>query len=468
MNDQRKQTPARIKNKPIWREIARVSQSLRIPSYLVGGAIRDRLMGVPDSDSDFLILGPALTFAEKARLHLSGSKVVHFPKFGSAFFMREGMRFEFSEPRVPGKELSESEWVKGDLRGRDFSINAIAAKLSDNDELELFDPAGGIKDLREKKLRTPVEPEETFRDDPVRIMRAFRFAARFRLAIEPGMLGAMKSTAAEMERVSWERIGEELWKMLELKRPSTALKPLVTVGVLRIILPELAGLTGVEKRGKFNHKDVFLHSLKVLDNVAATGGDTITRFAALVHDVAKPLTKRFDPVDGFTFHGHEDLGSRMVGKIGKRLRLPNDKIKLAQKLTLLHMRPVNLAGTEVSDSAIRRLMTQAGEDLDGLLILCRADITSGNLQKVHRYLKNFDFMIQRMGEVEDKDRMRAFQSPVRGDEIMEICGIPPGPLVGKIKHAIEEAILDGVIPDEYNAAREYFVAHKDEWLNEKN
>jgi len=438
---------------------------MNIPVYVVGGAIRDEVIGVESIDSDFLVLGPAESFAEKSRQYLSGSKVVCFPKFKSAFFKYEGVKLEFTEPRIADTGEGEQDWVKHDLLGRDFTINAISAKITGEDKLEIFDPLGGLGDLKNKILRTPVNPVDTFSDDPVRIMRALRFAARFNLSMDRDLLDAIKRTTKELSRVSSERIGEELWKTLKLKKPSKALIPMLETGIFEIIIPEIIKLKEIDKRGKFNHKDIFLHSMKVVDNVAESGGDTVTRFAALLHDIAKPLTRRFDPVDGFTFHGHEDMGSRLVEQIGKRLRLPKDSTSLASKLTLLHMRPVNLAGTEVSDSAIRRLMTQAGEDLERLLKLCRADITSGNPKKVKKYLKNFDFMVERMSEVVEKDEMRAFQSPVRGEEIMEICGIGPGPLVGKIKKEIEEAIIEGIIPNDYNAAKEYFLAHKDEWMN---
>ncbi len=447
------------------RRIAGVAERVKIPVYLAGGAVRDILLNRAATDLDFLVLGPAHTVAERVRTELGGGKVVKFPKFKTAFFAYENRKLEFSEPRVPEQGLSEADWVAGDLRGRDFTINAAAARLnSEVDTLEISDPCGGVEDLQRRILRTPLLPERTFGDDPIRIMRAARFAAGFNLRMVPGLMEAMRDGLGGLQRVAAERLGMELWKILELPRPSRALKTLFAVGAFGVFLPEASRLSGVEKRGKFNHKDILLHSFKVLDNVASSGGDTVTRFAALVHDVAKPLTKRFDPVDGFTFHGHEDLGSRMVKRIAERLRYSRDTAKLAAKLTGLHMRPVNLAGQEVTDSGIRRLMTQAGEDLDLLLILCRADITSGNPRKVKRYLENFDGMVARMGEVREKDEMRAFQSPVRGDEIMATLNIPPGPLVGKIKKIIEEAILEGIIPNEYEAAKEYFLGHWEEWV----
>lgn len=456
----------KIGNGPEWRVIARTAERHSLAVYIVGGAVRDFWTGRQTQDHDFLIIGNAESFAESVRTELSAGKVVSFPKFGTSFFIYNGSKYEFTEPKVPVKGLSEEEIVTGDLKKRDFTFNAAAAKLSDSSELTIFDPLDGYDDLRKKIIRTPLQPEETFSDDPIRLLRAFRFGAQFGLQFAEGMFDAVCVSAAELERVSGERIGEELLRILDLRKPSAALGPMYLTGVLEQILPEIANLAGVEKRGKFNHKDILKHTFKVVDNAAKSGGDTITRLAALLHDVAKPMTKRFDPVEGFTFHGHEDLGSRMAGGIGKRLRLTRENIKLVQKLTRLHMRPVNLVSTEVTDSAIRRLMTQAGEDMERQLTLCRADITSGNPRKVKRYLANFDRMVERMKEVDAKDKVRAFQSPVRGEEIMEICGLDPGPMVGKIKTAIEEAILDGDIENEYEAAREYLLAHKEEWLAE--
>ena len=454
----------KIINREIWRKIARISERTNIPVYVVGGTIRDLLMGIGDSDNDFLVMGPVKPFAEKVSWEISGSRVVHFSKFGTAFLVYEGRKLEFAEPRIPGKNLSQDEWLAADLFHRDFTINAIAAHLTGEGELDLFDPTGGMEDLHQRKLKTPIEPVKTFREDPIRILRALRFAVQFSFSMSAETQAAMRQCAADLERISPERIRDELWKILQLKHPSKALKPMFKLGILQKFLPEAANLTGVERRGNFNHKDIFIHSLKVLDKVADMGGDTVTRFVALLHDVAKPITKRFDPVQGFTFHGHEDLGANMVEKIARRLRLPNKTVRLAVKLTLLHMRPVNLVGEQVTDSAIRRLMFQAGEDLERLLTLCRADITTGNPKKVKAYLENFDRITERMREVEEMDKIRTFQSPVRGDEIMEICDILPGPLVGKLKKAIENAILEGIIPNDYQAAKEYFLKHKDEWI----
>ncbi len=437
---------------------------MKIPVYLAGGVIRDYSIGIKSPDYDFLVLGPAKLFAESAKIELSGSRVVSFPQHKTAFFVLGGRKLEFVEPRLDYIGLSEEETVLADLERRDFTINASAARLTKEDKLTLIDPLNGIQDLHNRILRTPLNPEETLSDDPIRILRAFRFAARFKLQIVPELWEAICKNTYQLERVSNERVGEEIWKILELKKPSEALIPMFKSGALSKILPEVAALQGVEKRGKFSHKDILMHSFKVVDNTAKAGADTTTRMAALLHDVAKPMTKRFHPQEGFTFHGHEDIGSRIAGGIAKKLRLPNETVKLIKKLVLLHMRPVNLVSEEVTDSAIRRLMNKAGKDLEQQLILCRADITSGNPGKVKRYLANFDRMVERMSEVEAKDKIKAFQSPVRGDEIMQICDIQPGPMVGKIKKAIESAILDGTIPNEYEAAREYLLENMDRWL----
>ena len=456
----------KIRNRPLWQKLWEVSDRCRTPLYLVGGVIRDYLAGKESLDSDFLVLGPVRQFAEKASLHLSGGKVVYFPRFKNAFFNYQGSKLEFSEARIPIAGLSEMEAVYGDLQGRDFTINAIAGKLIADEEIPLIDPFSGIEDFKNRILRTPDDSIKILTDDPIRILRAFRFAAKFKMEIDPGIIEASRKTIIHLDSVSGERIGGELWKILELPRPSEALKALYEIGALEKVLPEISGLAEIDKRGKFNHKNILLHTFKVVDNVAKENGDTITRFAALLHDIAKPMTKRFDPKDGFTFHGHEDLGARIAKKIGKRLKFSRERINLISKLILLHMRPVNLVSVEVTDSAIRRLVTQAGDDLERQLTLCRADITSGNPRKVKRYMENFAQMIARMNEVDEKDKLRAFQSPVRGEEIMEICDLKPGPAVGKIKRALESAILDGIIPNEHEYVRQYLVDNRARWLND--
>lgn len=450
-----------LHNKPIWREIARISENCKTSVYIVGGAVRDEIIGLECKDYDFLTIGPAGDFAEKASRHLGGGRVVEFTRFDSAFFIYDDGKLEFTGPRIQAED--EEAVLRGDLLGRDFTINSLAAKLTQEDELPVLDYFDGMEDYSRGLLRTPADPLKIIDDDPVRILRAFRFSAKLNLSLAPELWEAIKSSTPQLERASAERIGEEIWKILQLPQPSLALKAMYLSGAMNEVLPEIANLAGVEKRKGHNHKDILLHTFKVVDNVAKAGGDTITRLAALLHDVAKPLTKRFDPEDGFTFHGHEDLGARMGEKIARRLRYSGETAKLTEKLVKLHMRPVNLVSEEVTDSAIRRLMTQAGEDMERQLTLCRADITSGNPQKVSLYLANFELMMERMKEVDAKDKFRAFQSPVRGEEIMSICNILPGPAVGKIKSAIEAAILDGIIPNEYEPALKYLLENKDEW-----
>jgi len=356
--------------------------------------------------------------------------------------------------------------LQADLARRDFTINAMAIALNRSNFGQLVDPFNGLKDLKRKLIRTPLDPVETFKDDPLRIMRAIRFATWLELKIEQQTLEAIRRMRDRLKIISQERITDEFLKILLAQRPSRGLLLMEETGVLELIFPELVAMKGVEERRGYHHKDVFFHTLQVLDNVAVASDKLELRFAALVHDIGKPRTKQFLDSKGWTFHGHEEVGARMLPRIGRRLRLPNDMIEYAQKLTRLHLRPIALTEEDVTDSAYRRLLVQAGEELEDLLILCRADITSQNPRRVRRHLQNFDRVVQRLHEVEEKDRMRAFQSPVRGDEIMELTGLRPGPLVGKLKRMIEEAILEGQIPNEHDAARRYLLEIKDQVLSE--
>jgi len=337
----------------------------------------------------------------------------------------------------------------------------MAFSLNRASWMELVDPFGGQHDLHQGIVRTPLDPEVTFQDDPLRIMRAIRFATQLDFRLEKRTKAAITTMRQRLAIVSQERITEELRKILMARRPSIGFKLMDETKVLEVVLPEINAMKGVEQIGRYHHKDVFLHTLMVVDNVAAVSDSFPLRFAALFHDVAKPQTKAFVPRVGWTFHGHEEIGARMMKGICRRLRLPLEVEKYAEKLIRLHLRPIHLADEEVTDSAIRRLIVQAGEHLDDLFILCRADITSGNPARVRKHLANFDYLVQRMHEVQEKDRMRAFQSPVRGDEIMAVCGIGPGPMVGRLKKMIEEAILDGHIPNEHDAAFQYLLSIKD-------
>ncbi|MFQ5674399.1 MAG: CCA tRNA nucleotidyltransferase, partial [bacterium] len=373
---------------------------------------------------------------------------------------RESYRGESCKPEVEPADLPT------DLARRDFTINALAVSLNANDFGRLVDPFSGKQDLGRKIIRTPLAPSVTFNDDPLRIMRAIRFATQLGFDIESETRAALSETAERLAIISQERITEEFPKILQAPVPSRGFRLMEEAGVLDIIFPELLELRGVEQIDGHHHKDVFLHTLKVLDNVAAKSNDIKLRYSALVHDIAKPKTKEFQRGKGWTFHNHEEIGARMLPAIGRRLRLPNEMTKYAQKLTRLHLRPISLTQEDVTDSAYRRLLHQAGAELDDLLQLCRADITSQNPQRVRRHLANFDFVVKRLEEVEEKDQMRAFQSPVRGEEIMEVCGLSPGPLVGKLKKRIEEAILDGQIPNEHKAALLFLQRLKEKGIEE--
>jgi len=462
---------------PLLKELGDLADREGISLYVVGGFIRDLLLAedpaqVNRTDLDFTVEGDAIQFARLVKREFKARGMVVYRRFGTAMVQLEEYKLEFvtareewyvehsRKPRVKKADL------KSDLSRRDFTINAIAVGLNAANWGKVYDPFNGREDLQRRIIRTPLDPEMTFYDDPLRILRAIRFATRLRFKIEERTKEAIRKMAPRLEIVSNERITDEIFKILAARKPSIGFKLMDELGVLPYVFPELVEMKGVEQRQGFHHKDVFLHTLKVVDNVAEVSDKVELRFAALMHDVAKPRTKRFDEKAGWTFHGHDEIGARMMEGIAKRMRLPNDVKNYVQKLIRLHLRPIFLATEEVTDSAIRRLIVQAGDDLDDLLVLCRADITSGNPKRVEQHLKNFDFVMQRVHEVIEKDKLRAFQSPVRGDKIMEVCGIPPGPLVGKIKKAIEEAILDGRIPNDYDAAFQYLLEIKDQFLQE--
>ncbi|HNE84639.1 MAG TPA: HD domain-containing protein, partial [bacterium] len=362
------------------------------------------------------------------------------------------------------KPLVEVGDLQSDLSRRDFTINALAMRINAQDYGVILDLFNGRADLDKKTLRTPLDPDETFSDDPLRMMRAVRFASQLQFTIDPITYDGICRNAQRIAIVSQERITDEFLKILGSPKPSVGLYLLESTGLLAIIFPELTWLSGVEQQQGYLHKDVFKHTLKVVDNIGEMTNDLRLRFAALVHDIGKPRTKRFVEGIGWTFHGHEDVGSRMARGIGKKLKLPNDFWLYVSKLVKLHMRPIQLVDEGVTDSAIRRLLFDSGADFDDLLTLCRADITSGNKERAKRHLENFQRVLDRARDVEEKDRLRAFQPPIRGDEIMQMFGLPPGPTVGALKKIIEEAILEGIIPNEYQAAYDHLMAHKDEVL----
>ena len=448
--------------------IGKISDDAGVVVYAVGGYVRDRILGRWIQDIDFVVVGDGPAFAERVKRSLRGRGLVVYRRFGTASFLWKDFKLEFVTARKENyrknsrKPRVEASDLAADLARRDFTVNALAMGLGGENFGEIVDPFDGRKDLKRKLIRTPLDPEKTFSDDPLRIMRAARFASQLTFKIEARTLEAMEKERERIRIVSQERITDELLKMLSHPRPSVGLRILQLTGVLDVVFPELAALVGVEQRDAYHHKDVFDHTMRVLDNLAASSDNLLLRFTALTHDIGKPAVKRFVEGVGWTFHGHELMGVRMLKRVCRRMKLPGEFLKYAQKLIRLHMRPIQLIGGDVTDSAVRRLIVHAGEEIEDLMTLCRADITSGNPRRVQQHLSNFDAVSERMKEVEEKDRMRAFQSPVRGDEIMATCGIGPGPLVGKLKKAIEEAILEGEIPNEHDAAYAYLLEIKDD------
>lgn len=441
--------------------------------YLVGGYVRDIILGRTRKEMDFLIVGNGPEFAAAFAEKLSISEIVVYRNFGTAHFNFEGFSLEFVGARKESyKQNSRNPVVKpgtfdDDINRRDFTINTLAISLNERNYCELIDMHGGLADIRNKLIRTPLDPLITFNDDPLRIMRAFRFASQLEFNIEQSTFEAASKLADRLSIVSQERITDEFLKILGSPVPSIGLIHLFKSGVMKVIFPEIDAMGGIEQRNEHHHKDVFYHTCMVVDNVAKVSENLWLRFAALVHDIAKPPTKKFIEGTGWTFHGHEELGARMMKRIFERMKLPISKLSYIEKLIRLHLRPIALVDEEVTDSAIRRLIVAVDEDLDDLITLCRADITSKNPNKVNRYLENYDLVMQKVHDVKEKDRLRAFQSPVRGDEIMRVCNISPSKLVGEIKSAIEEAILDGRIGNNYEEAYNYLIQIKDRFINIK-
>jgi len=455
----------------IIQKIGRLASENGFPVYAVGGFVRDRLLGIPSREVDFVVIGNGPGFAEKSKNLLQGHGYVVYERFGTASFLLDEYKFEFvtarkesyrSDSRKP--EVQETD-LATDLERRDFTINAMAMEIGEDGFGQTIDPFSGEADLKKKILRTPLDPEKTFEEDPLRIMRAARFASQLTFRIDPATLAAMREQKARLKIVSQERISDELLKILSHPKPSIGFSILKETGILEVVLPEIAALVGVEQKDSYHHKDVFEHTMKVVDNLAKESDNLYLRFAGLMHDIGKPRVKRFVEGTGWTFHNHEQVGERMLKKLCIRLKLPNEFPKYGQELTHLHMRPIQLIAEDVTDSAIRRLLFHAGDRIDDLMALCRADITSGNPARVKQHLANFNLVTRRMKEVEEKDRMRAFQSPVKGDEIMAVCGLPSGPPVGKIKKQLEEAILDGIIPNDHDAAYQYLLKIKDEFTS---
>lgn len=441
-------------------------------AYVVGGYVRDKLLGKEVKDIDIVIVGDAIAFAHVVAKTFGNTNVVVFEKFGTAMLPLNEGKIEFVAAREESYQASSRKpavkkaSLNSDLSRRDFTVNTLAASINKSHWGELIDLFDGRGDLEKKILRTPLDPEKTFDDDPLRMMRAVRFASQLHFSIEPKSFVAIQEMAKRISIVSQERVTDEFMKVLASPKPSVGLGLLYKSGLAKYVFPELVDMVGVEQRKDYHHKDVFLHTLKVVDNICDTTDDVWLRFVALVHDIAKPRTKAFKEGIGWTFHGHEDLGARMMKSIFRRMRLPLDKLPYVEKLVRLHLRPMVMVSEEVTDSAVRRLLFDTGPEIDDLMTLCRADITSQNPQRVARYLKNYDIVIGKMKEVEEKDRLRNWQPPVKGDEIMSVCGIPPGLLVGILKKKIEEAILDGQIPNEHDAALAYLLKIKDQVIQE--
>ena len=443
----------------VFKIVGSVADRLSLETYVVGGYVRDILLKRPSKDVDFVCVGNGIELAQAVADALGPRvKVSIFKNFGTAQIVYEGLELEFVGARKESyradsrKPVVENGSLEDDQKRRDFTINAMAIALNEKSFGVLIDPFDGTGDLRSKMIRTPLDPLITFSDDPLRMMRAVRFASQLNFDIDADTFAGLTSQAERLKIVSGERIIDELNKIILSPVPSYGFKLLFHSGLLKQFFPEMVALHGVEYVGNQAHKDNFFHTLQVLDNVSKVSDDLWLRWAAIMHDIAKPATKKFDKAQGWTFHGHEDKGARMTPAIFRRLKLPMDERMLfVQKLVRLHLRPIPLV-RQVSDSAIRRLLFEAGDDIDALMKLCRADITSKNNEKVTRFLKNFDLVEKKMAEVEQKDHIRNFQPPVTGDEIIAMFNIPPGRIIGEIKERIKEAILEGEIKNDRDEA----------------
>ncbi len=458
---------------PVLLRIAEHAHSQGVECYAVGGIVRDTILNRNRTDIDITVVGDPLPFARSVAT-LFGSHTVEYERFRTAMVPAMGRHIEFVGTRMERYSKTSRKptvtvgTLADDLRRRDFTVNAMAASLAADTLGDVIDLFGGMQDLENRLLRTPLDPEVTMADDPLRMMRAARFAAQLQFHVHTDVVRAMTSMADRISIVSQERITDEFLKILSSTKPSVGLLLLQETGLMKHVFPEVHNLSGVELviqgSREYAHKDVFLHTLKVVDNVSEVSDNLWLRFATLMHDIAKPRTKKFVEGQGWTFHGHEDVGSRWQDKIFRRMRLPLDRLDYVKTLVRLHQRPMQLVDEGVTDSAIRRLAVQAGESIDDLFTLCRADVTTRNPRRAEKYIRNYREVEQRLHEVRERDHLRAFQSPVRGEEIMEITGLGPSRAVGYLKWMIEEAILEGIIPNDHDVARSYLVQNLDLWL----
>ena len=448
-----------------------LSTESNIKSYLVGGCVRDLMLN-PSADSidiDIMVEGDGISFAKLLAKKMNVPKVVPFPKFATAKIPYHEYEIEIASARLESYDKSsrnpssiQISNIQDDLLRRDFTINAMAISLNENNFGEFFDPFNGMEDLKNKILKTPLNPDNTFSDDPLRMMRACYFASKLSLEIEPECLLSIQNNSERISIVSQERITNELFKILGTDRPSIGLNILQQSGLMEYVFPEISIMYGLDQSNEYHHKDIFYHTLEVVDNAAKLSNNVDLRLAALVHDIAKPKTRRLSKSKGYTFYGHDDVGARMLKGVAESMKFSNSTRDFITKLTALHLRPISLAKKEVTDSAIRRLIVDAGEEIDDLMTLCRADITTKNPKNISKYLANLDRVDKRIKEVTEVDKLKAFQSPVRGDEIMKMFNLSPGKEVGKIKTMIEDAIINGEIKNDYSSAISFLTKIKQE------